>query len=437
LGERRRPNVILLVIDTLREDHAGGLEALRDLGFVKYENAIAPSPWTLPSHVSMVTGLYPSQHGVHEAYGVYAGTMMELSRQRMSKLDRGIIGELMKEGYSAYVISANPLISAAYGFGGVTEGLVADGLCRRHKECRDYERLITTLSRREGYLGAALELVRDGEVRLLLSGLRMLVRSRLRRLAGRLGFHDPTMEKGSLAILDFLRERSFEEPFLMLINIMEAHGPYTLKDLKMNMRLTARAFLEAVFFNRLDEEVVNLNRQSYPRHAAYATRRALEIIHALKGYLDRSLVIVTSDHGELLGDGGINHGYFLKDGLLRVPLWVRWPSWARPAKQEGAFVSLAQLPSIVRAAVNGEASGLGSDVVLAESFGPQNRPESFYREGELPREAIKRAFSHRVRVYTRRGSATYNVDSDDFEEVSGDVQELTKVVRNVASGLAR
>ncbi|MFP3288029.1 MAG: sulfatase-like hydrolase/transferase, partial [Acidilobus sp.] len=366
-------------------------------------------------------------------YGVYAD-MMELSRQRMSKLNRGIIGELMKEGYSAYVISANPMISAAYGFRGVTEGLVADGLCRRHKECRDYERLITALSRREGYLGAALELIRDGEARLLLSGLRMLTRSRLGRLAGRLGLHDPTMEKGSLAILDFLRGRSFTEPFFMLINIMEAHGPYTVKD--TNLRLTTRAFLEAVFFNRLDEEVVNLNRQNYPRHAAYATRRALEIIHALKGYLDRSLVIVTSDHGELLGDGGIYHGYFLKDGLLRVPLWVRWPSWARPVKQEGAFVSLAQVPSIVRAAINGEASRLGSDVALAESFGSQVRPESVYREGELPREAIKRAFSHRVRVYTRRGSATYNVDSDDFEEVSGDVQELTKVVREAASGLA-
>ncbi|MFP3321005.1 MAG: sulfatase-like hydrolase/transferase [Acidilobus sp.] len=435
MGERRRPNVILLVIDTLREDHAGGLEALRDLGFVKYENAIAPAPWTLPSHVSMVTGLYPSQHGVHEVYGVYAGTLMELSRQRMSKLNRGIIGELMKEGYSAYIISANPLISAAYGFGGVTEGLMADGACRRHKECKDYERLATVLSRRKSYLGAALELIRDGEVRLLLSGLRMLTRSKLRRLAGRLGLYDPTMEKGSLAILDFLRGRSFTEPFLMLINIMEAHGPYTVKD--FDMRLTVRAFLEAVFFNRLDEEVANLNRQSYPRHAAYATRRALEIVHALKGYLDRSLVIVTSDHGELLGDGGVHHGYFLKDGLLRVPLWVRWPSWARPVKQEGAFVSLAQVPSIVRAAIDGEASSLGSDVVLAESFGPEYRPESFYREGELPREAIRRAFSHRVRVYTRRGSATYNVDSDDFEEVSGDVQELTKVVREVASGLAR
>ena len=424
MGERRRPNVILLVIDTLREDHAGGLEALRDLGFVKYENAIAPSPWTLPSHVSMVTGLYPSQHGVHEAYGVYAGTMMELSRQRMSKLDRGIIGELMKEGYSAYVISANPLISAAYGFGGVTEGLVVEDRCRRHKECRDYKRLATALSTHKGYLGAALKLIRDRELRLLLSGVKLLARSRLWRLAGRLGLYDPTMEKGSLAILDFLTGRSFEEPFLMLINIMEAHGPYTVKD--MDMRLTVRALLEAVFFDRLDEEVASLNRQNYPRHAAYATRRALKIIHVLRGYLDRSLIIVTSDHGELLGDGGIHHGYFLKDGLLRVPLWVRWPSWARPVKQEGAFVSLAQVPSIMRAAVNDEVSSLGSDVVLAESFGPPNRPERFYREGELPRETIKRAFSHRVRVYTRRGSATYNVDSDDFEEVSGDVQELTR-----------
>jgi Arylsulfatase A and related enzymes len=262
LGERRRPNVILLVIDTLREDHAGGLEALRDLGFVKYENAIAPSPWTLPSHVSMVTGLYPSQHGVHEAYGVYASNMMGLSRQRMSKLDRGMIGELMKEGYSAYIISANPLISAAYGFGGVTESLVVEDRCRRHKECSDYERLATALSRHKGYLGAALKLIRDRELRLLLSGVKLLARSRLWRLAGRLGLYDPTMEKGSLAILDFLTGRSFEEPFLMLINIMEAHGPYTVKD--MNGQLTIRAFLEAVFFNRLDEEVASLNRQNYP-----------------------------------------------------------------------------------------------------------------------------------------------------------------------------
>ena len=111
----RKPNVVILVIDTLREDYAGGLEALRELGFVKYENAIAPAPWTLPSHVSLITGLYPSQHGIHEAYGVYADReLMELSTQRLSALNHGIIGELMDEGYSVYVTSANPFICLLY-----------------------------------------------------------------------------------------------------------------------------------------------------------------------------------------------------------------------------------------------------------------------------------------------------------------------------------
>jgi hypothetical protein len=44
----RKPNIIL-IIDTLREDYSSGLEALRELGFVKYQNAIAPPPGYYPS----------------------------------------------------------------------------------------------------------------------------------------------------------------------------------------------------------------------------------------------------------------------------------------------------------------------------------------------------------------------------------------------------
>jgi arylsulfatase A-like enzyme len=62
----RKPNIVIIVLDTLREDHAQGLDRLLDYGFVKYQNAIAPAPWTLPSHASMFTGLYPSEHGIHE-----------------------------------------------------------------------------------------------------------------------------------------------------------------------------------------------------------------------------------------------------------------------------------------------------------------------------------------------------------------------------------
>ena len=77
-------NVVVLIIDTLREDYGRGLEMLGELGFIKYENAIAPAPWTLPSHVSLITGMYPSQHGIHESRGVRTNDeLADIARVRM------------------------------------------------------------------------------------------------------------------------------------------------------------------------------------------------------------------------------------------------------------------------------------------------------------------------------------------------------------------
>ena len=91
----RRPNVVILIIDALREDYSSGLEALRELGFVRYENAIAPAPWTLPSHASLITGLYPSQHGVHESRDARTDEeLANIAGVSMKRLNYGIIGEL-------------------------------------------------------------------------------------------------------------------------------------------------------------------------------------------------------------------------------------------------------------------------------------------------------------------------------------------------------
>src|SRR5208283_4968523 len=65
------PNVILIIVDTLRADHLScyHYDRLTSPNFdrlaangVLFENAIATSSWTLPSHASMFTGLYPNQH---------------------------------------------------------------------------------------------------------------------------------------------------------------------------------------------------------------------------------------------------------------------------------------------------------------------------------------------------------------------------------------
>ncbi len=433
----KRPNIIILVIDTLREDYSQGLSELEELGFVKYENAIAPAPWTLPSHVSLITGLYPSQHGVHEAYGIYVDKgLPEISSTRLNALNHGLIGELMNEGYSTYIVSANPFLSPLYGFDKYTENLITGYshlyAPKNYDEFIKYNQL-NLMAQEYGKLKAALMLINNKKL-LIIDGMKYYLLSRLAKVATKLNLYDPTFEKGSHIIEDFITKRKFNEPFLLLINVMEAHGPYTPRDI--DEKLSFNAYFNAVFKGYMDPHVVEIWRNSYPRHASYAVKRAIAIIHGLRQYFDNSLIIVTADHGELLGDGGIHHGYFLRDGLLRVPLWIRWPSHVKKPRQIGHYVSLTQIPGIINSVINGDEVRVGSDLVMSESFGSTlpSRYEVIYKS--LPHELLGRVFSYRIRVYTKIGVATYNVNFEELEDIVGneDVKRIIKeLVKNMSS----
>ena len=68
------PNIILIICDTLSAKHMSlyayerrttpNLERLVEEGFTVYTRCFAPAPWTNPSHASLFTGLYPSEHGI-------------------------------------------------------------------------------------------------------------------------------------------------------------------------------------------------------------------------------------------------------------------------------------------------------------------------------------------------------------------------------------
>ena len=68
------PNVLLITIDTLRPDALGwvagknatpNLDRLAQAGF-RFPHAVSPVPLTLPAHTSMMTGMIPLRHGVHD-----------------------------------------------------------------------------------------------------------------------------------------------------------------------------------------------------------------------------------------------------------------------------------------------------------------------------------------------------------------------------------
>ena len=91
----RRPNVLLVTIDTLRADHLGSygyaaaqtpaLDALAARG-IRFEHATTVAPLTLPAHSSLMTGTFPAYHAVRDNGGYYLGddqvTLAKLLRAR-------------------------------------------------------------------------------------------------------------------------------------------------------------------------------------------------------------------------------------------------------------------------------------------------------------------------------------------------------------------
>jgi hypothetical protein len=99
----------------------------------------------------------------------------------------------------------------------------------------------------------------------------------------------------------------------------------------------------------------------------------------------------------------------------------------------GPFKSLAQVPSIIRAIINNEEPKIGTNIAIAESFGIA--PYHAIDTAKLSYEKALKLFAHRVRFYSRHGTATYNTDLDEFEEINGDENELRKITKDVINAL--
>jgi hypothetical protein len=108
------PNIILITIDTLRADrigaygysaaHTPALDGLAARG-VRFEEAMAHAPLTVPSHVSILTGQYPSRHGARDN-----GTFVLDARVAT------IASVLQERGYRTGGFVSSFLLGAGYGF---------------------------------------------------------------------------------------------------------------------------------------------------------------------------------------------------------------------------------------------------------------------------------------------------------------------------------
>ncbi len=109
----RPPNVVVYLVDTLRADHLGLYGYGRPTspvvdrwaaGGIVFEQAYAPSSWTRPSVVSLLSGLDPIRHGVEDRLDVIPGDIRLLSEQ------------LRSSGYTTFAAVTNPNVLPEWGF---------------------------------------------------------------------------------------------------------------------------------------------------------------------------------------------------------------------------------------------------------------------------------------------------------------------------------
>jgi len=226
-GNLEKPNVIIIVVDTLRKDYAKNLEGkLKESGFISYENAIAPAPWTIPSHASIFTGLYPITHKSHEN----KKTKIPYIKFK-SKSQDNILTDMSILGYESFLLSANPFVSRVFnvkGFMHYHEFFKSPSPLQISKEESHY---VNNLMENYGSrIRAAAKLLASKKLKILVkSSIGFLFSHRPLSTV----YHAITkwpLYKGVNKFIKLLKEDVLIEnlPKFIFINLMEVHEPYTI-----------------------------------------------------------------------------------------------------------------------------------------------------------------------------------------------------------------
>jgi len=304
-----RPNVLLIVLDTVRADHMSCYGYARNTtpnidAFAAeahlYKNVLSPSPWTLPSHASFFTGLPSSGHLCTNLHMFLDDSFDTLAEQ------------LNAAGYQTLALVTNSALSKEQGFGQGFEVFENPGRNIDH-----FRPLLGVTNREE----------MDAK------SYSYLMQRRLEEW--------------------FAQDYEPDRPFFIFLNYIEPHIPYTPPSRQLKWA-TQDMFRKWEEFNQFDyvfsysfgyeeasaaqdlEELETL----YDEEIAYVDEKVGQAFELLRktGNYDNTLIIVTSDHGEHLGEHHLmEHQFSLYEQLVRVPLIVKYRD-RFPAGEDHTFV---------------------------------------------------------------------------------------------------
>ena len=400
-----RPNILLLVLDTQRVDRLScyGYDAPTSPNLdafaaqaTRFEQAIAPAQWTVPSHASMFTGRYPSGHQVLQSYSALPDEIPTLA----ARLQAG--------GYHTAGFCNNPLV-----------GVINNGLRRGFDSFLNYSGWLTSHPNQAGAQPNWLDRYRQG-FKWVLAKILNRVQDAFARSEWLLALSfTPLMVpiwqtalsfKGNTAksLTDtarLLTQRSGlanDQPVFAFVNLMGTHMPYHPPRSYIEQfapevleNRSARHFLRqfnsdvygwlAPLAGELDEEQKATLDGMYDAEVAYQDALLGQFFQQLQtsGALDNTLVIICADHGEHLGEKQLmGHSLSVYNELIRVPLIIHDPTGALPTGTTVAetvstrrvfhtALAAAGLADTAEAALS-LTETVQRDPVFAEAIPPQN-----------------------------------------------------------------
>ena len=332
------PNIILVMVDTLRADYLGvyGFEGQVSPNLdrlaaesVVFRNCFSQSPWTKPAVASLFTSLYPQVHGLTDHEGKYReegtpGANTGVLSQRATTLAEG----LRAGGYETVGFVSNPWVGAAYGFD--------QGFDHYEDGYRDWINSVVDIT---------------------------------------------------AAARAWLDSRDSNAPYFLYLHFMDVHAPYFAREEDFELLREspgAASGRELQEFEMPDVRWHNIEVR--PDWATDEMRRGLTYWRALyaagvrlfdwrfgdfvdhlrgTGELDETLLVFTSDHGEeLFEHGNWSHGQTLFDHQLHVPLIVRNPGGRGGGVESADLVELVDVMPTLLAVAGTEtpAGAQGRDV---------------------------------------------------------------------------
>jgi arylsulfatase A-like enzyme len=303
-GRNKDPNIILITLDTTRADHLScygyhrrtcpNIDRLTE-DSVLYTHAISPSSWTLPSHASLFTGKFSSSHGA------------QYDPEGPLFLTDAISGPKTWQKYRARGLAKNEItLAEILGQAGYKTGAVVGG---------PWMKKVFGLNKGFDYYD-------DQDIS---------------SVNGRLA---PQINASALKWLDEVGRNKF----FLFLNYFDPHSPYrppieyAKKFLPENTNLQGR--------NTILEERVAL----YDAEIFYMDYFIGALVASIKQnrLYENSMIIITSDHGELFGEHGKHgHGSYLFQEEIHVPLIVKYPGTEIAPDQTDIPVQLNDIMAMI------------------------------------------------------------------------------------------